>query len=68
MNDESIMPFGKHKGKEMINIPDDYLLWFWNQNKASYQRAVIPSQCHLPKDVIEIMIYIEESFNEKDLK
>lgn len=21
------MPFGKHKGKDLENVPDDYLLW-----------------------------------------
>lgn len=25
--DTSIMPFGKHRGKAMINIPAIYLLW-----------------------------------------
>lgn len=25
--DDSIMPFGKHKGKAMANIPARYLLW-----------------------------------------
>jgi uncharacterized protein (DUF3820 family) len=29
--DQSIMPFGKHKGKRMINIPAFYLLWLYNE-------------------------------------
>lgn len=32
MNDHSIMPFGKHKGKSLINVPADYLLWFIDQD------------------------------------
>lgn len=26
-NDESLMPFGKHKGEKMANVPAPYLLW-----------------------------------------
>lgn len=24
---ETVMPFGKHKGKKIIDVPSDYLLW-----------------------------------------
>lgn len=27
MTDESIMPFGKHKGVKLANVPADYLLF-----------------------------------------
>ena len=27
MNDNSLMPFGKHKGKKLANVPAQYLLW-----------------------------------------
>lgn len=27
ITDESIMPFGKYKGKVMTEVPDEYLLW-----------------------------------------
>lgn len=27
MDDNSIMPFGKYKGKKLSDIPDDYFLW-----------------------------------------
>lgn len=30
MTDASTMPFGKHKGKKMANVPAAYLLWLWN--------------------------------------
>ena len=26
-----IMPFGKHKGKDIEEVPDDYLLWLLDQ-------------------------------------
>ena len=27
MTDLDIMPFGKHKGKQMQDVPADYLIW-----------------------------------------
>jgi uncharacterized protein (DUF3820 family) len=27
MTDESLMPWGKHKGEKMANVPPEYLLW-----------------------------------------
>lgn len=30
MTDEDKMPFGKHKGKRMADVPADYLLWLWD--------------------------------------
>ena len=27
MTDESLMPFGKHKGEKLANVPSEYLLW-----------------------------------------
>ncbi len=34
MTDNDLMPYGQHKGKEMINVPADYLLWLYENNKA----------------------------------
>lgn len=31
LNDESIMEFGLHKGKMLVDIPDDYLLYMYGQ-------------------------------------
>lgn len=31
MEDDDIMYFGGHKGKMLKDIPDDYLLWLYNQ-------------------------------------
>lgn len=30
MTDTDIMPFGKHKGKRMEDVPASYLLWLWD--------------------------------------
>lgn len=29
-NDQSLMPFGKHKRKKMEDVPASYLLYLWN--------------------------------------
>ena len=34
MNDESIMPFGKHKGEKLANVPPSYLLWLFEEDKC----------------------------------
>ena len=34
MTDESIMPWGKHKGEKMANAPPSYLLWLLENNKC----------------------------------
>lgn len=31
MNDESIMPFGKHQGVKMANVPPEYLLYLYEE-------------------------------------
>lgn len=33
LNDESLMPFGKHKGERMEDVPADYLHWLWTNGK-----------------------------------
>lgn len=34
-SDQSIMPWGKHKGHKMANVPPDYLLWLLDNDKCS---------------------------------
>lgn len=33
-SDQSIMPFGKHKGEKLANVPASYLLWLYENNKC----------------------------------
>lgn len=30
-DDNTQMPWGKHKGKKLIDVPASYLLWLWDQ-------------------------------------
>lgn len=35
LTDKSLMPYGKYKGVEMANVPADYLLWLYDNEKCS---------------------------------
>jgi uncharacterized protein (DUF3820 family) len=39
MTDNSLMPFGKYKGEKMANVPSDYLLWIFENNKCTQEVA-----------------------------
>lgn len=34
LTDESLMPWGKYKGYQMINVPAKYLLYMYENNKC----------------------------------
>lgn len=33
ITDNSLMPYGKYKGKKMANLPASYLLWMYRKDK-----------------------------------
>jgi len=35
LTDNDEMPWGKHQGISMANVPADYLLWLYKENKCS---------------------------------
>ena len=35
LTDTDIMPFGKHQGKEMQEVPADYLIWLKDNMKGT---------------------------------
>lgn len=54
MKDESIMPFGKHKGEKMANVPPDYLLWIYDNGKCYGEvRKYIADNLEVLKSEIE---------------
>jgi uncharacterized protein (DUF3820 family) len=54
MDDNSIMPFGEHKGKKMANVPEDYLLWLYDKGKAFGEvKRYIEDNLHVLKSQIE---------------
>jgi uncharacterized protein (DUF3820 family) len=34
MKDDDVMPFGMHKGKKLANVPADYLIWLFENDKC----------------------------------
>lgn len=34
MKDDSIIPFGKYKGEKLSNVPPDYLIWLYENQKC----------------------------------
>lgn len=40
LTDDSLMPYGKHKGVKMANVPADYLLWLFDNNKSTGEVTV----------------------------
>lgn len=34
MTDQSLMPWGKHQGEKMANVPPSYLLWLLDNDKC----------------------------------
>lgn len=35
LTDNDLMPWGKHQGEKMANVPAPYLLWLLDNNKCS---------------------------------
>jgi len=58
LTDESLMPFGMHKGTKMANVPAKYLLFLYDNNKCTSQ---VKDYIVENEDVLRL-----EVFNEKD--
>ena len=47
LEDNSKMPYGKHVGRKMVDVPASYLLWMYEElckmapNKMSFQQKLI---------------------------
>lgn len=52
LSDNDPMPFGKHQGTKMANVPADYLLWLHDNNKcnASVKNYIIRNLNALRKE------------------
>ena len=47
--DETVMPFGVHKGKKLANVPADYLIFMYDEGRLKNN-----------KDIIE---YVEDNYD-----
>lgn len=46
MNEDSKIPFGKHKGKKLGEVPAQYLLWYYKQPWAQTHHPNVYSWIH----------------------
>lgn len=52
MTDDSLMPFGKHKGIKMCNVPASYLIWLYeNTNRKDLNTEI----AHYIKDNLDVL-------------
>jgi uncharacterized protein (DUF3820 family) len=55
MDDNSRMPFGKHKNEKLANVPADYLIWLHKEGKCFGElKNYIDENMDVLKDEIEI--------------
>ena len=57
------MPFGKHKGKRLSQIPEDYLSWFYREYKPlvlAIERTLKVLTVEKRSEKIEVEILFEE--------
>jgi uncharacterized protein (DUF3820 family) len=50
LTDNTPMPFGKHQGTAMANVPPDYLLFLYRENKLN---AEVREYIHENMEVLE---------------
>ena len=54
MTDQSLMPFGKYKGKALANVPAHYLMWLWeNTDLRDPLKTYIYNNLDVIKDEIK---------------
>ena len=61
MTDKSIMPFGKHVGKKLEQVPASYLLWFADQ-PWSYKYAKLVAYVAKNYDLLESQVQYGDEF------
>ena len=57
LTDTDPMPFSMHKGKEMANVPSNWLKWYWGENVHDYVNGRF-----MYDNQKAVMAYIEDSF------
>lgn len=46
LNDQSPIPFGKHKGMKLEKVPANYLLWLWDNGVWAEKHKPIHKYIH----------------------
>ena len=53
MGDEDLIPFGKYKGMQMINVPASYLLWLYETIDAGSVKEYIENNLDVLKQEVK---------------
>jgi len=53
MKGDDKMPFGKHKDKELDDVPAEYLLWMWEQEWVERKFPALYAYLEKVKDALE---------------
>jgi hypothetical protein len=56
--DNTLMPFGKHKGKKISHIPDEYLLWLWGELELKCSSFARPLKDYLDENIEAIKLNV----------
>lgn len=54
LTDESIMPFGKHKGKTMAEVPASYLFYLWTNGMEHDTQSDVANYIRSNLDVLQM--------------
>lgn len=58
MDDNSIMPFGQHKGEKLANVPAGYLIWLYDNKKLFGE---LKKYCEENNEVLKIQKKMEDA-------
>lgn len=63
--DETLMPFGKFKGKKLANVDADYLMWWYRENRHQGHplQKYIEENLEVLKAQEKVIIQQRKSFN-----
>lgn len=61
--DDSPMPFGKHEGKKLVDLPASYLLWLYGEMEHQQNRS--PTRQAIFDYIEENMSAIESELSEE---
>lgn len=63
-DDDSIMPFGKHRGEKLGDIPDSYFIWLLNEDWVAEKFPSIWKYCIDNQDYLEHENYDREDYED----
>lgn len=57
LEDNDLMPFGKHKGKKMKDVPADYLIWIYeNLDWLAARYPRVDGYIHYNWNILELEV------------